>query len=134
MARNLWSERAQVNMKYWTEDLGEAQQYMGSSSARLYDAPAVIYLTLPEGYSDWSLYDLGALGNSIVLSATAKGIASMTAYQFVKYPEMLHQELDIPEDEKIIVGIGLGYRDKGATVNQIRSTRDELEEVLKIRD
>ena len=134
MARNLWSERAQENMKYWTEHLGEAQQYMGPSSARLYDAPAVIYLTLPEGYSDWSLYDLGALGNSIVLSATAKGIASMTAYHFVKYPEMLHQELDIPEDEKIIVGIGLGYRDKGATVNQIRSTRDELEEVLKIRD
>lgn len=26
MARNLWSERAQENMKYWTEHLGEAQQ------------------------------------------------------------------------------------------------------------
>lgn len=133
MARNFWSERAQKNMKYWTEHLGEAQQYMGPSSARLYDAPAVVYLTLPEGYSDWSLYDLGSLGNSIILSATARGIASMTAYQFVKYPEMLHRELEIPKDEKIIIGIGLGYRDKDAKVNEIRSSRNRLEEVLKIR-
>lgn len=57
----------------------------------------------------------------------------MTAYQFVKYPEMLHQELEIPKDEKIIVGIGLGYRDEDTKVNEIRSSRNRLEEVLKIR-
>lgn len=132
MSRKLWSPQGQQNMAAWTAGLGEAGKLMADNAAQLYNAQVVLYLTLPKGYSEWSLYDLGALGNMIVLGATARGIGSMTAYQFIKYPQMLRQNVSINDDEDIIMGIGLGYRDDGALVNTIKSTRMKLNNILTI--
>ncbi|CAM3262252.1 nitroreductase [Lactiplantibacillus plajomi] len=134
MSRKQWSPQAQANMAAWSQNLGAAGNEMAANAAQLYHAPVVLYLTLPAGYSDWSLYDLGAFGNSIVLSASSRGLASMTAYQFIKYPKMLRQQLVIPDDEKIIIGIGLGYRDDAALVNTIKATRMPLTDILSVHD
>lgn len=132
MSRKEWSEQAQKNMAEWTQGLGDVAKLMGPSAAKLYNAQAVIYLTLPKGYSSWSLYDLGAFGNNIILGACDRGLASMTAYQFVKYPSMLRKQLNISDEEEIIIGIGLGYRDDTAAVNEITSSRVDLEKILTI--
>ncbi len=132
MSRKKWSEQAQKNMAEWTQGLGKNAELMGPAAARLYNAQAVLYLTLPHGYSPWSLYDLGAFGNDLVLGAYDRGISSMTAYQFVKYPDMLRQQLGISTAEDIIIGIGLGYLDKLAAVNEITSTRQELDKILSV--
>ena len=92
----------------------------------------MVYLTLPKGYSPWFLYDLGAFGENIILGASDQGIASMTAYQFVKYPQMLRQQPAISDQEDIIIGIGLGYRDTTAMVNQITASRMDLNKILTI--
>lgn len=134
LSRKEWSSQAQANMASWTAHLGDAGQEMAPSAAYLYNAPVVLYLTLPKGYSNWSLYDLGALGNSLVLAATAQGLGSMTAYQFIKYPAMLRQQTGIPADEDIIMGIGLGYRDDAALVNTIKSDRMKLADILTVHD
>lgn len=132
MPRNKWAKQAQSNMEEWTKGLGKAAKEMGPAAAKLYNAQAVVYLTLPKGYSPWSLYDLGAFGENIILGASDRGIASMTAYQFVKYPQMLRQQLVIPAQEDIIIGIGLGYRDATAMVNQITASRMDLNKILTI--
>lgn len=132
MPRTEWTAQAQQNMAEWTKGLGEAAREMGPAAAKLYNAQAVIYLTLPKKYSPWSLYDLGAFGNNILLGASDHGISSMTAYQFVKYPKMLRQQLPIPDAEDIIIGIGLGYRDATALVNQITANRMPLDKILTI--
>jgi nitroreductase len=124
--------QAQQNMAEWTKGLGEAAREMGSAAAKLYNAQAVIYLTLPKKYSPWSLYDLGAFGNNIILGASDRGLSSMTAYQFVKYPKMLRQQLPISDAEDIIIGIGLGYRDATALVNQITANRMPLDKIITI--
>lgn len=134
MSRQKWSAQAQANMAAWSQGLGAAGPEMAGNAAQLYHAPVVLYLTLPTDYSEWSLYDLGAFGNSLVLSASSRGIASMTAYQFIKYPAMLRQEVGIPTEEKIIIGIGLGYRDDTALVNTIKSTRMALDEITTWHD
>ncbi|HJF54268.1 MAG TPA: nitroreductase [Limosilactobacillus coleohominis] len=132
MSRKDWPTQAQANMAEWTNGLGAAGKEMGPASAKLYNAQAILYLTLPKGYSLWSLYDLGSFGNSIVLAATNQELASMTAYQFIKYPEMLRKELNIADDEEIIIGIGLGYPDDSALINTIKSNRMDLDDILTI--
>lgn len=81
-------------------------------ASQLYNAQAVVYLTLPKGYTPWSLFDLGAFSQNILLATTEQGIDSIVAYNFVKYPQILREELKIPDDEEIIVGIGLGFEDE----------------------
>ncbi|KRM83005.1 hypothetical protein FC35_GL001029 [Limosilactobacillus coleohominis DSM 14060] len=56
----------------------------------------------------------------------------MTAYQFIKYPDMLRKELNIADDEEIIIGIGLGYSDDSVLVNTIKSNRMDLDDILTI--
>jgi Nitroreductase len=137
LSRKDWATQGRNNMALWStgvsEELGSNwQNVMGDAAIKLYNAPAVLYLTLPKDYSLWSLYDLGAFGQTLMLTATDMGISSMTAYQLIKYPDVLRNNLPISDDEIIISGIALGYRDNEADVNKITSKRQDLEKILTI--
>lgn len=43
-----------------------------------------------------------------------------------KYPKILREILDIPDDEVVIIGIGLDYADPNDPMNKITSTRMPL--------
>ena len=139
MPRTEWSEQGQANMKEWNNSLpkvlGEKwSEIMGDHSSVLYNVPNLLIMTLPKGYSDWSLYDLGAFGQNFVTAATDKGLATMTAYQFIKYPKILRKVLNIPDDEVIVIGIGFGYADENDPMNKITSTRMPLEKFVTFED
>lgn len=138
MSRKRWSEQAQKNMAEWSRGIPTVlrdnwQETLGEEANQLYNAQAVVYLTLPKGYTPWSLFDLGAFSQNILLVTTEQGIGSIVAYNFVKYPQILREELNIPSDEEIIVGIGLGFEDEQAQVNRITSKRMDTESILKIK-
>jgi nitroreductase len=134
-SRAEWAEQGRSNMKEWNDNLPKVlgenwSEIMGEHSDALYNVPNLLILTLPKGYSDWSLYDLGAFGQNFITAATDKGLATMTAYQFIKYPKILRKVLNIPDDEVVIIGIGLGYADQNDQMNKITSTRMPLEEFV----
>ena len=111
-----WAEQAKANMKAWNDNLPKVlgenwSDIMGKHSDALYNVPNLLIMTLPKEYSAWSLYDLGAFGQNLITAATDRGLATMTAYQFIKYPQILRRVLDIPDDEVVVIGIGLGYAD-----------------------
>ncbi|WP_057879469.1 nitroreductase [Companilactobacillus kimchiensis] len=138
-SRKDWSKQGQDNMAAWSDGVSETlgstwQDTMGSAADKLYNAPAILYLTLPKDYSLWSLYDLGAFGQTLMLSATDRGLGSMTAYQLIKFPDIVRNNLPISDDEVIISGIALGFRDNSATVNKINSNRQPLEQILTINN
>ena len=134
--RTDFCERAQKNMEENAKRVGEkindpTLAYLFQANYELFSSPAVVYLTLQKGHTQWSVYDLGALGMSIMLAAKDLGIDSIVAYELVKYPDILRKYAKIPENENVIVGIALGYEDKDEKMNQFRSSRNSLEEVCK---
>ena len=134
-----WPELGQKNMNQWFEDIGQLvgddwNDLFSFEQKELYNAQAIVYLTLPKNYSLWSLYDLGAFGEALMVTAQDKGIGSLPAYQFISYPDILRQELAITEDNDIIMGIGLGYRDEKARINNIRGRRMDTNKILTIKD
>ena len=133
--RTDWGRKAYNNMGHWSDDL---QGYLGMSvrefpmsQAELFDAPAIAYLTMHQDSPEWSIYDMGAFGQSLMLAAKERGVDSMAAYEIVKYPEAILKFLPIPQDEAIVMGIALGYAD-GRKINGFRSDREPLENVLTI--
>ena len=94
-----WSPLAQQNMTHWREGvehtLGDMKA-MEEAASHLYNAPAIVYLTLPKNFSPWSLYDLGGFGMGMIIAATDQGIASLPAYRFVIYPDIIRQHVEIP--------------------------------------
>lgn len=130
-SRAEWAGQGRTNMKEWSDNLPKVlgenySEIMGQHSADLYNVPNLLIMTLPKGYSDWSLYDLGAFGQNFITAATDRGLATMTAYQFIKYPTILRKVLNIPDDEVIVIGIGFGHADQNDQINKIDSTRMPL--------
>ena len=93
-------------------------------------APAVVYLCMDRTLTPWSVFDLGLLAQSIMLSAQHFGVDSATAVTLVAHPELIRRELKIPEDLSIIIGIALGHADPDHPQNQYRSPRRAVQEAV----
>ena len=94
----------------------------------LFNAPTVVYITVPKKRTDYNIFDTGAIEMSIMLSAKDKGIDSIAAYEAIKYPDIIRKYIKVPENEDIIIGIALGYEDKENNLSKIRSVKHSLEE------
>lgn len=134
-----WHPEHWENMlKFWkTADVvvPESKDSLGflDKVIRNFNSPAIVYLTVPKDSSAFLAYDVGAFGYGVCLAAHEHGLASIPAYEFVRYPEEVRAVIDIPEDESIFMGIGLGYPDD-SELNQvsIRNGRAPLDNILKI--
>ncbi len=135
--RTNFSERSQQSMKDFMSAVAE---YSGDPeiahflklNEQLFNAPALVYLTLGKGHTGWPIYDLGGFGMALMLAAKDRGIDSIPAYEIVKFPAELRPLLSVPDDEEIIMGIALGYAAEDS-VNDFASARLPLETILKIK-
>ena len=100
---------------------------------KLFDAPALVYLTLGKGHTGWPIYDLGAFGMTLMLATKDRGVDSIPAYEIIKFPAELRPLLSVPDDEEIIMGIALGYASED-NLNGLASTRLPLEGILTIKE
>ena len=116
-----WSQEEWVNMSdYWKaadvspfpEDGSVDKLGLVEESSWNFHAPAIVYITIPKNATMYSAYDAGAFGYGVTLAAHERGIASIPAYEFIRYPQEIHPFFEIPEDEAIFMGIGLGYEKK----------------------
>ena len=127
--RTDFSERSQQIMakfyKQWEEfPKKEAEE----CNPHIFNAPTMVYLTLPKGHSKYSVLDLGGLEMSIMLAAKDHGVDSIPAYTTIMYPDVLRKYLKISDKEDIVIGIALGYEEKNK-INDHRSNKMTLDEV-----
>ncbi len=115
-------------------DCGDAVSQFGALNQAMFNAPAVIYICMDKILSEWSLYDIGAYAHSIMLAALEQGLSTIPAITLVLYPEVLRQEMNIPDDFQITIGIAIGYADKDNKINNFRSSRKSIEETVKFFD
>ncbi len=84
--------------------------------------------------SAWSIYDLGAFGQTLMLVATARKIDSIPAWKSVKYPSVVKNIMQIPDDKQLIIGIALGYRNQATKINVFYTERSEVDKFLTFKD
>lgn len=111
------------------------QQYRDLSGRQVptfYGAPVVVYLCVSQYASKYSYYDLGAFGQTLMLAAKDQEIDSLAAYTNVMFGDILHQNLNIPDDLKIVIGICLGYEEKNNLLNKPRAQHLSTDQYLKI--
>ena len=112
MPRTQWSPAARANMADLSsriEALGETAQDFAASQGRLFNAQAVLYVTIPKGSSLWSIHDLGAFSMLLALASVDKGLGAINAYALVHRPDIVREVMGIGEDETLAVGIALGH-------------------------
>ena len=75
------------------------------------------------------MLDVGIFIQSLCLAALEKGLGSCIMTHLVLYADVVREELAIPSNKNIVMGVALGYEDKEARINHFRSER-ETESVL----
>jgi nitroreductase len=107
-------------------------------SSRLYDCPAVIYiLTDREMYeqdgeiiNNYAIFDCGLIAQTIMLVAVEYGLGTVAAAASVRCPEVLREELRIPESKVIVLGILIGYPDTGNPQYPVYSESVPLDDII----
>jgi len=101
------------------------------SMFRFFGAPQAIYLHQDRSLSAYSIFDAGLLAQNIVLLAAEKGLGSCLLAVSVLYPDVIRQHTGIPETDRVLIGLAVGYPDPDAPINQFRSERVPIENVVR---
>lgn len=104
---------------------------MSEMNYRFFDAPVMLYLCLDKTLTQWSMFDLGLISQSIMLSAQGHGVDSAVAVTFAAHPDLIRKELKVPDNLAVVIGIALGHADKEHPQNQYRSPRKSLQEAVR---
>ena len=129
--RTDFSERSQFTMAKFSKQWDEfPKKDADECNPHIFNAPTMVYLTLPKGHTQYSMLDLGGLEMCIMLAAKANGVDSIPAFSAIMYPDVLRKYLKISDKEDIVIGVALGYEEK-CKINEHRSVKMTLEEACK---
>mgnify|MGYP001824633765 CR=1 FL=1 len=105
----------------------QARADQWAANYRAFDAPFMLLFYMDGLLETGSFLDFGMFLQSLMLAATAEGLATCPQAALAEYPEIVKTELGLAEDCILICGMALGYEDKDAVVNSYRTPREPIE-------
>ncbi len=111
-----------------------ARQKWFARNFEFFGAPAAYFCTVDRrmGPPQWS--DLGMYLQNLMLLAVDAGLATCPQECWAMYTETVGRVLDMPEDRMLFCGMAIGYEDRDAPANALRTERaDEAEWLTTIR-
>lgn len=93
---------------------------------KFFDAPVGLIFTIDKDLDRTSWLDIGMFMQTLMLSATARGLDTCAQGAWNQFWKVTKDVLDIPESEYIVCGMSLGYADETAPVNTLVAEREPL--------
>jgi nitroreductase len=91
-----------------------------------FDAPIGLIITIERRLNIGSWMDLGMFLQNIMLSARGQGLHSCPQAAFANYHRLIRDHLPVPDEEIVVCGMAIGYRDALAPENIWRTDRAPL--------
>ena len=95
-----------------------------------FGAPAALFFTIDRqmGLGQWA--HLGMLMQSIALTAESMGLATCMQEAWLTRHGFIRRFFDVPEHLQIYSGMAIGYADNSQAINQWRTARAPVEELV----
>jgi nitroreductase len=125
------SREASAAMKPVTEKMGlPMNQFVEEGSCAFYGAPVAIIVTIDQVFPKLRYLDIGLSVSYLLLAAEAKGLSTCPIGLVTAYGDEIRDALSIPEGKEVLLVIALGYADERAPINNLKTHRTELSEIL----
>lgn len=98
-----------------------------------FDAPVGVVVTIDRRMGKGCFMDLGMSLMTFLLAAEDMGYGATGIGALANYGHVVHDHLNLPEDELVVCGVAVGKKDEAAPVNQFRTERDALEVFTSFR-
>lgn len=99
-----------------------------------FGAPVGLIVTVDKSLNVGSWLDTGMFMQSLMLAAKAKGLDTCPQGFWVQYESVVAQAIGLPENERVVSGIALGYADPNVPENALRSERATVNEFAVIHE
>jgi len=109
-------------------------QFTNERSCNFYGAPVALIICLDDCFSKARMVDVGIALGYLVLSAHGFELGTCPIGLIADYNDEVKDVLSIPENKNIIVGIALGYPDWENPISHFKSSREELDKLVKWRE
>jgi nitroreductase len=109
-------------------------EFINEGSCDFYGAPTAIIVTLDKAFSSARLTDVGIAVGYLVLAAHAMGLGTCPIGLITAFDDEIREELNIPDEKQVVVGIAVGYKDESSPLNRARSERVPTRDVAKWRE
>jgi nitroreductase len=96
-----------------------------------FGAPVGMIFTIDRRLEIGSWLDYGMFLQNIMISARAHGLHTCPQAAFADYHRVIRPQLGIPEDHTVICGLSIGYEDKTAPANRLRTERAPVREFTR---
>ena len=93
-----------------------------------FGAPIVLYFFIDKSLEKGSFLDYGMFLQSLMLSATSKGLATCAQASLGEYPNIIKSILNIDDTKTLVCGMALGYENKNALINSFKTSRIAVED------
>jgi len=95
---------------------------------QFFDAPVGLLFTVDRVMEQGSFIDYGMFLQNVMLAARARGLDTCPQASFNRFHRVIAAELRLPESEKLVCGMSLGYEDPAKPENALRTERAPVEE------
>ncbi len=108
---------------------GMKQQH--SRNFKFFDAPVGLIFTIDRIMGKGSYLDYGMFMENIMISAIGHGLATCAQAAFNQFHQIIERQLSLPANEAVVCGMALGYEDKKAIVNTLKTAREPVDDFVK---
>jgi nitroreductase len=119
-------------MNPFFEEMGvDPAKFINEGSCNFYGAPVAVIICLDDSFSKGGLVDIGISLGYFVLTAHDFGLGTCPIGLITAYGDEIKDELNIPGNKEVAVGIAVGYPDAESPINRFKSPRDGMEKVTR---
>jgi len=105
--------------------------FIGEGSCRFYGAPVAILICMDGAFSKDRYLCLGVFLGYLLLAAHDLGLATCPVGLITAYEEEIQDQLNIPEDKRVVIGVAMGYADESSPLAHFSTPRDSLESYVR---
>ncbi|MDH5716009.1 MAG: nitroreductase [Spirochaetia bacterium] len=98
---------------------------------RFFGAPCVIYLYQDKMLNEWSIFDMGAFAQTLMLALWNKKIGSVPQAYLTDYSTQIKEFLGISQNKRLCLGISLGYPNYESIMAVFRTKRENVDSIIK---
>jgi nitroreductase len=109
----------------------EKMKAQRAENYKFFGAPVGMIFTIDEKLEIGSWLDYGMFIENVMVSARGHGLHSCPQAAFAEYHAIIRQHLGIPGNETVICGLSVGYEDKEAPANELRTDRAPVDEFTR---
>jgi nitroreductase len=92
-----------------------------------FDAPVGFIFTIRAAMTKHSWLDCGVFVQTVMLAAQVRGLATCPQVSFVRYQQIVAEQLGLAADELVTCGMSCGYADEQAAVNHMNMPREPVD-------